>query len=725
MQKRRGGGRVAAARWTPGLLAVLAGGATALAGGTPENILLVIDPSSPESLYIGNYYKHARGIPDANVLYMDADAAGYAAFVDGQGAGFLGALAQRGLEDHIDYVVVAPGPSFFVAAPGLVTDGCWPVARFSMSSVFTMARITDDVLAGPSSSLLNHYYSTNTNAPAAFDSVAGWRFGSQSGSDGARRYYIGALLGYTGERGNSVPQIIGMIDRSVAADGSSPAGTFYFMNNAADPARNVRSGQFAGAETAVKDAGGVAEILPGVLPDGRHDALGIMTGAASVPVGSADLTLLAGAYAEHLTSYGATFDNGQQTKISAWIGNGASGSSGAVEEPCNYTGKFSHARFHAFYAHGMSLGESYLRTIQYVPFQNLLLGDPMTRPFATFPTADLPGAPTGPVSGTIYLRPTGSTTVPGASIYGYELLIDGVSQGLDLFENGYFIDTTTLSDGWHDLRALAYDSTAVRTAGRWTGSLVVNNHGRSASLAAAPASGTLAQAFTFDVGVAGPGTVSEVRLLQNGRVVAASDEAPASFTLWGHTLGAGGSTVQPEILYADGRTVRGEPEAVSVSFTGTSGHAAAPVAFGYTKIVSRPDEPFVVELPAAFDGDPSLATYTVVSGPAQSTVAATGAGAFRVLIPGAGGGACGADELTFRVETPGGQSNLATVTIAYGEPTPCRADFNGNQTLDVGDFSAFRTAYLAGDDRSDFNGNCTPDVGDFSAFRAEYLAGCP
>src|SRR5690606_12159987 len=131
-------------------LAALAGAAAALAGGTPENILLVIDPSRPESLYVGHYYKNARNIPDANVLYMDPDAASYAAFAAGQRVGFLGELVQRSLEDHIDYVVVAPGPSFYVSAPGLVSDGCFPVSRFSMSSMFTMARLDEDIAGSPS-----------------------------------------------------------------------------------------------------------------------------------------------------------------------------------------------------------------------------------------------------------------------------------------------------------------------------------------------------------------------------------------------------------------------------------------------------------------------------------------------------------------------------------------------------------------------------------------------
>jgi uncharacterized protein (TIGR03790 family) len=68
--------------------------------------------------------------------------------------------------------------------------------------------------------------------------------------------------------------------------------------------------------------------------------------------------VLPGAFCDHLTSYAATFDSSAQTKMSRWISKGASGTSGAVEEPCNYAGKFPHARLHVFYRQGLSLGEA-------------------------------------------------------------------------------------------------------------------------------------------------------------------------------------------------------------------------------------------------------------------------------------------------------------------------------------------------------------------------------
>jgi hypothetical protein len=207
------------------------------------------------------------------------------------------------------------------------------------------------------------------------------------------------MLGYTGSQGNSVAEILAMIDRSVAVDGTRPTGTFYFMNNTADGARNVRAAFFNIAVNGIVGRGGMATIINGVLPNGHTDCLGIMTGTSSFDLSGTGIVIQPGAFCDHLTSFAADFEQGQ-TKVSAWIAGGASGSAGEVDEPCNYTGKFPHPRLHTFYFQGMSLGEAYLRSVQYVPFQGLLYGDPLTRPFAYIPAVTVPDAPTGPVSGT-------------------------------------------------------------------------------------------------------------------------------------------------------------------------------------------------------------------------------------------------------------------------------------------------------------------------------------
>jgi hypothetical protein len=652
------------------------------AGGTPENLLLIIDPSNPESLFVGNYYKNARRIPDQNVVYMQPGAARYTAFADDNLDALFGCLANAGIDDHIDYIVVLPGAPYRIYAPNLVSDGCSPVAHFSVSAAYTMAFIADEVLTGTlASTTANRYYSTSNDA-YAFDSSVAWLGGLPSGSGSARRYFIGAMLGYSGERGNTLPEIVALIDRSVAVDGTRPEGTFYFMNNAADPLRNVRAPQYPAVVSAIQSLGGQAEIIDGVLPLGRYDCLGIMTGAASPAIDTADLTILPGAFCDHLTSYAAYFDTSSQTKVSRWIVKGASGSWGTVEEPCNYTGKFPHARLHLYYFQGSSLGEAALRSVAYVPFQGLLYGDPMTRPFAHLPSVAVDDAPGGPVSGVITLTPAATTTHPTAGIAQFDLLIDGVLHDSIAPGGQFTVNTRRLSDGWHDLRVLAYDNTLVKSTGRWMGSLTTLNRGRSVALDAAPLTGDWTTPFGFQVSTAG-GPVREVRVVQNGRVVAAAAGSSATLTVHGWTLGAGPIRVQAEAVFKDGQVVRSAPAMLAVSFDAGTPSGQPPVAYGFTKAVQK-DQPFVVELPATFD-DPSVPlSFEIVSGPAQATVAAGQSGPYRLMRPLPG--AKGRDAFTFRVTSSAGNSDVMMVTLELGV---LRGDLNCDGAVGFGDINPF------------------------------------
>lgn len=642
-------------------LAALAAFATpARAGGTAENLLILIDPTSDDSLYLGNYYRHARAVPDCNVLYMAPGASDYAAFVSYNLPALFGFLADAGTEDHIDYILVMPGAPFYVRATNLVSDGCYPVGRFSISSAYTMAFIADHVLAGGlPSTTRNEYYSTAT--ARAFDSQTAWYLGAPSGLSFARRYFIGAMLGFTGSYGNTPAQLTALIDRSVAADGTRPAGTFYFMNNAADPDRNVRVGQFSGAVAAIQALGGAAEVLDGVLPADRHDCLGILTGAASLPLASTPLTILAGAFCDHLTSYAARFDTSSQTKVSAWIARGASGSWGTVEEPCNYPGKFPHAMLHSHYLEGLSLGEAALRSVNYVPFQGLLYGDPLARPFAHLPAVTVPDAPAGPVSGTIVLTPHATTTHPTAAIAAFDLLIDGVRHAWVAPGAAFTLDTTQLADGWHDLRVLATDDTLVASTGRWLGQLTVSNLGRAAALAVTPTAGNRTTAFVFDVAASGA-HVREVRVVQNGRIVAAAAGSAASLTVYGLTLGAGPVEVQGEALYADGTRVRSAPTLLDVAPAAGTPAGQPPIAFGYTRLLRR-DGPTLVELPATCDDGSTPLTFEILGPPAQTEVVAGPAGPYRLLRPLPG--AAGVDRLTFRAVGAAGPSEPATIKLVY------------------------------------------------------------
>ena len=658
-------------------LTLLAAAALPLrAGGAAERAVLIVDPANPESLYVANYYQAARGLPGANVVYLAPGASDYQELAAVNVEGFLGELANRRLEDHADYVVLPSGGSFYLPAPGLVRDGCFTVNRFAAPTGYALAHLRATILAGTFSSTPNRY-AANTYTPHWFDGTVAWRAGEPSTDPVATRYLVPAMLGYTGLRGNTLEEVLAMIDRSVAVDGTHPAGTFYYMETS-DPNRSgPRDPWYPGAVSQMASAGGSAQHLFGNLPTGQHDCLGIMTGLATPAIDGGDFTLLPGAFADHLTSFAATFDTSAQTKMSRWIAKGASGTSGTVEEPCNYRQKFPHARMHVLYFKGLSLGEAWLRSLDWVPYQQLFLGDPLTSPWADFPTVDVPAAPAGPVAGSITLTASAVATAAGAAIARLDLLVDGVRFQSVLAGQSFALDTTQLADGWHELRVLAYDDTLVRNVGRWIGALEVSNDGLAATLDVATTTGDLATRFDCDVAATG-GTLRELRLVQNGRVVAATASASATLSVFGQNVGAGPVTLQAEALFTGGGRARSAPVTLDVAYAPGTPAADAPVAFDHEKEAFA-DRAFVVELPAAYADDPATASYAIVTPPAQATVLSRGDGPWRVLSPAPG--ASGTDTLAFQVTTPAGVSAVGTVTIVYSAcNVVARSDFRNAGT---------------------------------------------
>jgi hypothetical protein len=693
----------------------LALASAALAGGGPDNVLLIIDPSDSDALHIGNAYADARGLPEGNVLYMRPWAGSHQEFVDTNLEALFGELERRGIAERIDYILVAPTDRYRFSASSTISDTCAPVNNFSVSSCYTMAFVADEVLGGLGSSHPNRFFRPTGDA-VGFDSETTWLSGAASASGLARRYFIGATLGYTPDAGNSVAELLDMIDRSAAADGSMPSGRFFFMNNTSDPARNVRQPSFAAVIADMTAAGADALQVDGRLPTSPPTALGIMTGFASADIVGAGFTFADGAFADHLTSFAGALAGSGQSELSEWIRKGASGSAGAVEEPCNYPGKFPHPRLHHFYRQGASLGEAYFRSAQYLPFQIMLYGDPICRPFAHIPQVTIPDLPAGAVSGAITVRPGASTSHPSAGIERIDLYVNGAPHGSSAPGAAVRIDTTALPEGFSEVIAVATDDTAVATSGRFVGQLLVDNSAAAASLTPDVSSLRLGEQARLTASAPG---ASEIRIVQNGRVVGAVDGGSGEVRLFGRTLGAGPVRLRAVAEYPGGGLARSAPVMLTVTDDGdTTG--AAPVAFGYI-VAARPNVPLVVELPATFDDSMCDATWAITQTPSQADVLFHGGRPAVILRPAAG--ASGSDELRFRVTTSGGASNVATVTIVYD--SLCRADLNGDGVLDFFDFLEFQDLFAAGDPRADFDGSGVLDFFDFLAFQNEFAAGCP
>jgi hypothetical protein len=703
-----------------GALLALAGGVFSAQGsGTGDNAVLIIDPNDPVSVRLGHYYKNARGIPDRNVIYMAPGATNHAAFRATNLPALSGHLENAGITDHIDYVLIAPTPTFFVSAPGMITDNCFPVNRFSISAAYTTALVLNDFVGGAASSLPNRFYSTS-NTAVGFDSGTTWLGGQPSSEATARRYFIGGLVGYTGQRGNTPDEIIAMIDRGTAVEGTRPDGVVFLMNHTDDPDRNVRAAQFSAIRTVIVNSlQRPCEILVGKLPWGRRDGIGIVSGWSTTTLAGGNVALVPGGFGDNLTSYAATFDIADQNKCSEWITQGASGTNGTVEEPCNYTGKFPHSRFHVWYLQGNTIGEAYLRSLSFTPFQNLLLGDALARPFAHVPVVSVTGVPGGEVTGTIEIVPTGTTTLPRGVVTTFELLVDGVSRGTVNAGGRFTLDTAGLHDGWHDVRVVGYDGSPNKTAGRWIGSLTTRNLGRSASLVTGDASGDLTDSITFVAGASGL-LVREIQLVQHGRVLASIGDTGA-ITVSGRTLGAGPSQVRARAVFVDGREAWSLPVAMNITTAAGTFTPTPPEAVSYLKR-GEPGRALVVELPAIFKDDPAGATYEVVSGPSKAAVLG-GGGAFRVLNPLAG--ASGRDAMTFRVTTPSGVSSVARISLRWG--AECPADFNADGFIDFFDYDGF-VACFSGEcgpgETADFNEDGFIDFFDFDQYVTAFEAGC-
>jgi hypothetical protein len=689
------------------------------AGSTPENAVIVIDPAFADSLHIANEYIRLRNIPESNILYMDsAAAANYQGWAAVQQPAFLGFLDQRQIPDHADIVIVSPTDTFWVSEGGLVSDSCFDLQRFSLGTLYTMANISDEILTGPTTQAKSNRYYATGDAAAAFDSEVLYLNGVESTNVNARKYYLGVSLGWTGVRGNTAAQILSSISASVAADGTRPSGTFYLMNNTADSARNVRASGYTSARNGIINRGGLCEVIVGELPNGKTDCLGIMTGVASFSIAGKGITILPGAFTDHLTSYAAAYDINSQTKTSEWISFNAGSSSGAIEEPCNYTGKFPRAMMHTHYFQGVTVAEAWFRNLQYVPFQQYFVGDPLARTFAHIPQVNVADAPTGQVSGTVTLTPTATTTHPTGTIAGFDLLVNGVVVQSITPGGQFSLDTMTLPDGVNDVRVLAWDNTPVKSGGRWTQAMTVNNLGRATNLTPVTTSGTLAT--RFDLVAAGlGGDVKEIRLLHNGRVVSAAQTANATLSVHGQILGAGTNTVRAETEYFSGRVSRSAPVQITVAASGTPVNTP-PVASSYRKRMPA-TQSYVVELPATYDSSLTGAgyTYTILQAPTMATVEGNYGGAYRIIKPTVG--ASGQEEMTFRVTTPGGQSNVATVTLIYSS---CPADLDASGFVDLDDFSYFVELFEAGDPAADYDQTGFVDTDDYDAFVQAFESGC-
>lgn len=170
-----------------------------------------------------------------------------------------------------------------------------------------------------------------------------------------------------------------LIDRGVESDGSFPGGTAYLLSTS-NKARNVRSASYRAVETLFGRRIRVRWLEQDTLTH-RTDVLFYFTGEANVE-GLKTLHFVPGAIADHLTSAGGelTAIDGQMSAL-RWLEAGATGSYGAVVEPCNFVQKFPDPVIAiGRYLQGETLIEAYWKSVA-MPGQGIFIGEPLATPF--------------------------------------------------------------------------------------------------------------------------------------------------------------------------------------------------------------------------------------------------------------------------------------------------------------------------------------------------------
>ncbi|WDQ16003.1 hypothetical protein [Rhodopirellula sp. P2] len=221
--------------------------------------------------------------------------------------------------------------------------------------------------------------------PVPFATNVGWTSTGHPipNAKGGMPYILSCVLGVVHQRGSTLEQAIEVLERARKADRTSPDGTFGFAKTS-DVRVTTREPLYADALAWLISRDQNVEIFASKLPTSDKAYSGMMLGAASFDARKRSWSMTPGAIAENLTSLGAAFETGSQTKLTELLHAGAAISSGAVAEPYALVHKFPTPMMHAYYAEGVSAIEAfYLSTTS--PYQLLIVGDPACQPFAKAP----------------------------------------------------------------------------------------------------------------------------------------------------------------------------------------------------------------------------------------------------------------------------------------------------------------------------------------------------
>jgi hypothetical protein len=543
------------------IVASFAAARPAAAGGGPENVLLVVNASSESSKTIANHYIELRKIPTQNVVYLDWKGS----LGKCKGSNFrqrilapaIQAMEDRKLTPQIDYIVYSSDFPWAVDLQSLFPGEVFP-KQFAPTASLTGATYLTPFVMGKNPAIvapnINWYVPGPIepnqwkcqqlgNVPSrGFRARYLWDASGKRTNDAkaGQRYLLSTMLGVTSGRGNSVEEVLFYLSRAVKADGTRPGGTIYFMANQGKRSR-PRDQCYAAVATQIQALGVRAVALQGGLPRGASDVMGLMAGLAGFDWSATGNTILPGAICEHLTSLGGVLTaDAAHTPLTEFLRHGAAGASGTVREPLDIQAKFPLPSLHLHYARGCSLAEAFYQSVS-GPYQLLIVGDPLCQPWATFPNIAVEGVKPGQeVRGSLAITAS-STGTGGQAILSYDLVIDGRLVARSLPGKTLTVDTTKLSDGYHELRLVGVQVGPIETQGRQVVPITIQNRDTKLEWTVSPLK--TSPTGKVQVSVRQPGAVG-FAIRQNSREVGRVQGEAGNVEISAATLGRGPTTLQ-------------------------------------------------------------------------------------------------------------------------------------------------------------------------------------
>ncbi len=394
-----------------------------------------------------------------------------------------------------------------------------------------------------------------------FRASAGWLPNGQwVQPDKGIHYMLSAVLACTSGRGNSVNEALASLQRSVAADGTRPKGTVYFMRNS-DVRSTTREWGFLRATEKLRDAGVWGVIEDGVLPLKKGDVAGVTIGSADYSWAASGSTLLPGAIGDNLTSYsGAMTESDGQTPLTEFIRHGAAGASGTVTEPFAIQAKFPTPFIHWHYAQGCSLAEAFYQSVA-GPYQLLIVGDALCSPWKKDLTV-LPGdlKPGVILKGRVSILPTSRST-DGITAGAFECYLDGRRAAASLPGKPFDFNTADTPDGPHEIVIAALGTDGPLTRGSVRIPVVVRNGETELRVSPPPASVPWDQ--SLEISARAPGAKA-ILIFQNLDEVARIEGESGVAKIDPRVLGQGTVRLHTVAVLGDAKHVTGEPITVKI-----------------------------------------------------------------------------------------------------------------------------------------------------------------